>query len=51
MALPKSTDETVLRMKGNMGAIISCADPKAKIQQTKIDVTKIYLSLQSRASA
>ena len=28
MALPKSTDETVLRMKGNMGAIISCADPK-----------------------
>ena len=28
MALLKSTDETVLRMKGNMGAIISCADPK-----------------------
>ena len=28
MTLPKSTDETVLKMKGNMGAIISCADPK-----------------------
>ena len=33
MVFPKSTDETVLRMKGNMGAIISCADPKVNVSR------------------
>ena len=51
MALPKSTDETVQRMKGNMGAIISCADPKGceeKDYWSRNDPLKVWRDSKDR---